>query len=304
MRKSNLEVQISIPRQAGGTIGYQGTSHKQPSRPKEKIWGNGDARQAPEEDKFSRFFPTTQNPQQRKNSIGSNSDDGTGPSRTSAGLSGQQNGNPSTKKAPSRTSSPLLDPDASVDELNADEFYQQTAGGLLAKQKTAKAAESKSKGADERSQSITLHESSDDDLVNKKADMVSTDFVSASKAKSKKQPGEARFDVIQVFSKSHKWLLASSRKRWSLLENCKQGILTIFDENGDAVPDLVLAPQSITKIMRGDDNPKLHLSKSLDQTAKKSSQICLELSDLSECDFFTERMKKSFSTLGTFSKSG
>lgn len=306
-RKSNLEVQIPTPRQAEGTTGYQGTSHKQPSRPKEKMWGNGDARQTPEEEKgekFSRFFPNAQNPQQRKNSTGSHSADDTAPSRTSARLSDQQNGTPSTKKAPTDNSSPPLNPNVSIDELNADEFYQHTAGTLLAKQKTARAGESKSKGADKRSQSITLDESSDDDLSNDKANMITTDFIPSSKAKPKKRPGEVTFDVLQVFSKSYKWLLASSLKRWTLLENCKEGTFTIFDEHGEAVPDLVLAPQSISKIVRGKDNSKLVLHKSMDQTAKRSPQICLELSDEAECDFFAERLKKAYPNIGNTSEPG
>jgi hypothetical protein len=304
VRKSNLEVQILTPRQAESITGYQGTSHREPSRSKGKIWGNGTARQAPEEDKMSKYFPTAQKNQQRRISSGSHSADDTAPSRTSARLSDQQNGIPSNKRAASRNPSPPLNPDVSIDELNADEFHRHTAGTLLAKQKTAKGADSKSKGADKRSQSITLDESSDDDLSNDKANMITTDFTPSSKAKPKKQPGEATFVVLQVFSKPHKWLLASSGKRWSLHENSKQGILTIFDENGIAVPDLVLVPMSISRIAQCKDNSKVVLSKASDQTAKRAAQIYLEFSDREEREFFVQRMKEADSTIGVASQSG
>jgi hypothetical protein len=305
-RKSNVEVQIPASRQAASAT--EGTSNSQLSLPKNKMWRNGDSDQPADITEFSKYFPNietrTQNRRERNNSNKSYSGDDTVPARASARLSSQQAGKPSENRASNSDLNVPLDADVSMDELTYDRLNHQMADTLLAKHKAAKATFEKSKGTASRSQSITVDDFSDDDLANNKADIIKTDFTSSGKAKSKKLLGETRFEVLQVFSAAHKWLVAGSQKKYSLHENCGEGLLTIFDENGSAVPDLVLAPRSISKIVQGEDNSKLVLHKCLDQTAKRSPQICLEFSHGDDCAKFVTRMKKFTPNLGIVPKDG
>jgi hypothetical protein len=147
-----------------------------------------------------------------------------------------------------------------------------------------------------------LEESSDEESHNKKADMHHTGFGNSKKVKQSKPRGEEWFGVVQVFCGSRKWLVASEGKTWSLHENCQANVLTFFDDQGTAVKDLTLHLGSLRKIERGKRYPKMVIHKSIDQTANKTSQICVEFSERDDGSAFIERLKKFSPSIGDIIK--
>jgi len=290
---SKLEVQIPALQQSS----YKGTGLKSASRPLGKMWGNGTSKAI---SKTSEYW-ADQNGAQRLGSSASRSKTGSTTDRNFRRTTRQDDERPSQSK--SSIFNTHYEDEASLDELSTEQIppaerkHFQVAQQLLRREDNVEDLSAASRGSNSRQQSIVLEDSSDDENRRKKSDMNRTEFSNTKKVKQSKPREEERFVVLQVYSPSYKWLLAG-KKTWSLHENCQAGLLTFFDDQGAAVPGLELNPNSIGKIERGKDNSKIVIHKSKDQTANRSSQICVEFLERDEGSILIERMKK-FSPLIT-----
>jgi hypothetical protein len=208
----------------------------------------------------------------------------------------------------STTSNTHYEDEASVDELSTEQLppgelkHYKKAQQLLRQKDRFEDLSADSRGGNSRQQSIILGDSSDDESRRKKSDIQRTNFGNSKKVKQPKPSGEERFNVLQVYSSSHRWLVSSEKKTWSLHENCKAGLLSFFDDQGAAVPGLVLNPNSITKYMRADKYPKIVIHKSSDSTAHRSSKICVEFSERDAAIALLERIKKVIPSVGDLFK--
>jgi hypothetical protein len=146
-------------------------------------------------------------------------------------------------------------------------------------------------------------ESEDSEAEIKKTDIATTS--PSIKRKRQKVQGEDWFDVVQVFSQSHQWLINGRAKPWSLRRKDTDGSLTVYNHEGAIVSDLVLMPDSIRQVICNVDNDdgKLQMNKSKDQTAKKASSVFLELGDSNQSYVFCEKVRL-ISTITLVPKSG
>lgn len=301
-RLSNVEVQIPSSRQVKGTSSYQGSANKHPPRQEKKIWGNGDSRQLQQEETFSRHFPNTEKKPQGKPSAASRSDDGAAFIRSSAKSSAQKNGAQSVPKSFSRHSSPLPDPDLSVDELNAEEFHRErrTASALLAEQRIANAAAGKSKGKAARAQSIDLDESSDDDLANEKGHIQKTHFPSNKDTKSKTAAKDERYEAQLIFSEADMWLVDPRDGPWSLVHNPSLKTLDLFDRGNSYV--WTLPTGKIEKIEFSSGSKILVIHKARDHTTGKGVHLYVTLRDSDQSNDLREGLKATQSTIQLIKK--
>jgi hypothetical protein len=293
--KVTLEVQIPALHRAESTTGYQGTSNRQLSRPKNKMWANSDSQLPAETLEFSKYFPNSQNLRQRNNLNESHSADDRAANKASARLFDQQNGNSNNQKSLPRESSPLLDPDASLDELTSEDFNRRTADVLLAKQKTAKVAAVKSKETGSRSHSISLDDFSDDDLANKSADIEPTIFASKRRQQAKKSSMQT-YKIFQVFSETSKWLVNAAKNPWSLIHDTKAGTLTVLDDFDQR--ELDFSANSIGHIELNDESSKMIIHKSRDMNAGGSTLIYLQFSSPDQSMSLAEHLKSIYRTIG------
>jgi hypothetical protein len=209
----------------------------------------------------------------------------------------QQNGNLSKVNGAAPLSKRSRNSDLDLDELSHEVPASpdgNRGGGtrLLGKRKQANGSL-----AAARTESPCNVDSDDSDLERKKAVMVTTSL--SKRSKRAKVPGETRFDVIQVFSERTPWLFPEHSKSWHIFQNCEAGILTIFNDGGDAVEDLELVPASINQIHRNEKNGKILIIKAADRTARGAVKICLELSDPYQSEDFTNNMKRFSATIST-----
>jgi hypothetical protein len=295
---SKLEVQIPAPQQSS----YKGNGFKFASRPIGKMWGNGTSKAT---SKTSEYW-ANQNGAQRLGSSASRSKTVSTTDRNFRRTTRQDDDRPSQSK--SSIFNTHYEDEASLDELSTEQIppaerkHFQVAQQLLRKEDNVENLSAASRGSNSRQQSIVLEDSSDDENRRKKSDMQCTNFGNSKKVKQPKPSGEERFDVLQVYCPSHRWLVSSENKTWSLHENCKAGLLSFFDDQGAAVPGLVLNPKSITKYMRADNYPKIVIHKSSDSTAHRSSKICVEFSERDAAITLLERIKKAIPNVGDLFK--
>jgi hypothetical protein len=296
--RTTVQVQIPAPQQSS----YKGTSNKSASRDLRKLWVNGSSDAA---SKSSKYF-VDQNGMERPGSSGSGSKTGSTTDRNFRRTTRQGDERPSQSK-PS-TSITHYEDEASLDELSTEQIlpgelkHFRKAQQLLRKEDNFEDLSADSRGGNSRQQSIILGDSSDDEKRRKKSNIQRTNFSNSKKGRQPKPSGEERFNVLQVYSSSHRWLFSSEKKTWSLHENCKAGLLSFFDDQGAAVPGLVLNPKSITKIMRADNYPKIVIHKSTDSTAHRSSKICVEFSERDAAIALLERIKKVIPNVGDLFK--
>ena len=210
-------------------------------------------------------------------------------------MSRQQNGNLSKANGTAPLSKRSRNSDLDLDELSHE--VPASPGGntgsgtrLFGKRKQANGS-----SAAVKTESHCNVDSDNSDHERKKADMVTTSL--SKRSKRGKELGGNRFDVVQVFSERTPWLFPEHSKSWHLFQNCEAGILTIFNDDGDAVEDLELVPASIKHIRRNEKNGKIFIIKAADQTARRADKICLELSDPYQSEDFTNNMKRFSATI-------
>jgi hypothetical protein len=296
--RTTVQVQIPAPQQSS----YKGTSNKSASRDLRKLWGNGSSDAA---SKTSKYF-VDQNGTERPGSSGSGSKIGSTTDRNFRRTTRQDDIRPSQSK--SSSSNNHYEDEASLDELSTEQIlpgevkHSRKAQQLFRKEDNFEDLSVDSREGNSRQQSIFLGDSSDDEKRKNKSDIQRTNFGNSKKVKQPKPSGEKRFNVLQVYSSSHRWLDSSENKTWSLHENCKAGLLSFFDDQGAAIPGLVLNPQSITKYMRADNYPKIVIHKSSDSTAHRSSKICVEFSERDTASTLLERIKKVIPNVGDLFK--
>lgn len=270
---------------------YRGTVHLQPTREPNDRGSRSSTTARNQTNLASPYFAANENGRKRRSSSISNSvvevlQNTSGPSTK------QQNAGSIQKMSAFTFPKGQAGSDVSEDELGMDDkSHRETAQKLLRKRQ-------KTNGSSTLAQ-MDLHRDSDSYTSNDesgKADMIRTNL--PKNGKPKKQRGEDRFNVLQIFCEAYAWLPGGSIKPWSLLQNCEAGVLTVFDDEGSAVKDLILTPNQITKIVRSTDDGKLILFKAVDQTAKSARQIYLELQDSDQRDQFCENMKAVLPNVG------
>jgi hypothetical protein len=303
IKNSNSKVEVQIP--APPRPAYQGTSNRDASRPKRSLWLNGNSKEASESSDTSRYFPR-QNGHQASNPSNSRSVNGSAAERNSGHETRQSDRTFGSRKGSDATTQNLED--KSFDELSVEHLdqtsrtHRQIADELLAAVRRPKKLSAALRGNNSRQTSINLDDSSDEEPRNKKADMHHTDFGSSKKVKQSKPRGEGRFDVLQVYSPSQKWLVSGQKVTWSLHENCKDSLFSFFDDQGIAVPGLELNPKAISKLIRANNYPKIIIHKSVDLTANRSPWICVEFSERDEAATLVERIKKFYPEVGVVPK--
>jgi sentrin-specific protease 7 len=298
-KKGSVQVLISGP--------HKGSAFRVPPQRKANGTLNLDVtRSSTQTGTMSEYFAPAQDRQRKLNSAGSHYANEPRPNRNLARLTRQQDLK-SKKESARSTSNGSYEDSMSLDEISTDHHRKDFAGKLIAgrlveEREKSNRSSTLTNGRDLRNRPSGDDSTSEEDVLAKKADIKHTDFGNSKKLKRKKIPGEDWYDVVQVFSKADRWLVEGSKSAWSLCQNCEAGVLTIFDEKNSAVPDLVLVPRSVNKIMQGLDNSKIIIFKAVDQTAQRANMICLEFKDSDQSKLFTDKMKLYMPNIGVFHK--
>jgi hypothetical protein len=274
-RKTSVQVVIHP------TSRYQGTSFKEPPRVKSSTGQSKPFTKTPSQtDLTSSYF--NGNDGGRK----ANANSEVASVLNKPGRTRQQNRLSTQKNGAFSISNGRRESYDSLDELSLDNEAQhrKAAQQLLTQRKQA---DGSSAAANAQMRYSVDSDNSEDE--HKRANILTTTL--PGKRKPAKLPGQDRFSVIQVFSERTAWLFPERSKPWYIIQNCKAGILTVFNDEDDAVKDLELVPTSIKQVHRNEKDGKVLLIKAADRTAKNADKICLELGDSDQSEDFCKNFK-------------
>lgn len=291
--KSNPQVVVKPPQ-------YQGTSFHRPPRPQSKR--EEMKRSSATHEVSPHFLPPAKTLRQKQELDDSHSGSDVTTSRPSARGSDQPNGISRTKNLSSKASNSLIDPDASLDELNFEDPSQHraTADMLLKRQKTANAASFKGAGRNKRNQSVDVDYSSDDALANDRSNMVPTTFVSTKKGKGNNAPRDERYDADLIFSEVDSWLVDEKHGSWSLIHN---PVFKTLDLIGDGNMSVWTFPTAkIERIEYNSESKLIVIHKARDLTTGKGIHLYIKLPDREQSNDLTENLKASQPTIQLLKK--
>ncbi|KAH7388988.1 hypothetical protein BKA64DRAFT_127053 [Cadophora sp. MPI-SDFR-AT-0126] len=147
--------------------------------------------------------------------------------------------------------------------------------------------------------SINLSESSEDEISNKKVDIVPGKYGS-SKTNSRKPQGEDSYLIHQVFSEAKKWLLGEELQRWTMVHDKSAGLLSFLDRTDALV--FQFPTKELERIELASGCSKMVLHKSRTQAAAGSIHIYIEVGSADECEQLIENLKKKDSVIGKILK--
>jgi hypothetical protein len=308
VQTSRTTLQIQIPSQRQSASSYQGNSYLKPPRNQP----NGRHREftaaAVQGPTVSQHFSQANSEMQRRNSRGSISGDEMANIHNAQQATRQQARSSAKKSNKNPPSSVRYEDDGAVDEISAEHYRREEqmeyelAQKLLAKPKHNHRLDSKRGSAQHQIFQVAV--SSDEEDTRRKGDIPQTNFSTSKKTKAKQNPNEERYDISQVLIKGHTWLHEGNNNIWSLRLNCQENTLSIHNEHGSAVSDLILAPRSIHKILRGRDNSKVVVFKAADQSVRGASMLHLEFLDRDQSEGFVEKVKSFSPNIGVIGKEG
>jgi sentrin-specific protease 7 len=177
---------------------------------------------------------------------------------------------------------PVADYEDSVDDLSA-EHYKAPPGSPDKRNRTRHLSAATKMNAD-RAQ--TIPDSSDEEITKlEKGNIKPTAFLASQKVNPKeKKLRQAKYEVLQVFSPAHTWFLGGSKKRWSLFHDRDNGLLSI---EGEDTPPLRMAVNPISKIEYSQDNSKMVIHKSRDNSFGGATIVCITLGSPTESKALT-----------------
>ena len=254
----------------------------------------------------SRFFNPAQDREQKPRSTQSELENKSGPNGKLVRVTRQQGGKSEEPKL--STSIGSYEDPMSLDEISSEHFEKeleekQMARRLVDELEKSRLSSAKSTRRELRNRPSQEDNSSEEDILAKKADIKHTDFGNSKKVKRKKVPGEVWYDVVQIFSATNRWLVGSSKVSWSLLHDSNSGKLIAHD--GDGTVMVGFLTKSIEKIEicgQGGTSGKMVIHKSRNMNAGDSTQIFLELKNADQSIPLAERIKASDKVLGLLPK--
>jgi sentrin-specific protease 7 len=183
---------------------------------------------------------------------------------------------------------PVIDSEDSVDDLSA-EHYKASPGSPDKHNRSANLSAATKMNAD-RAQ--TIPDSSDEEITKLEKGNIKPTAFSASKKVNPKETklGQAKYEVLQVFSAAHPWFLGGSRKEWSLFHDRDKGLLSI---EGEDTPPLKMAVNPISSIEYSEDNSKMIIHKSRDNSFGGAVNICITLGSPIESEVLTRQIALS-----------
>lgn len=170
----------------------------------------------------------------------------------------------------------LIDSEDSMDDLSVD-HYTKPRSNLSSKRKRSEPQSTPP--LKEALQAETIHDSSDEEIgMLEKGNIQPAAFQTSKKAAPEtKRSRQDRYQVLQVYSSKHPWLLDDPKKEWFFVYNRIGGSLGIEGQN--IPPHFYMTTNSISMIIYCEESSKLIIRKSSDNSFGGATNILFTLTN-------------------------